>query len=481
MPGRTRPVPQGGRAERCGPGRRHRHRDQELAEELAAVLGVDDVEPTCATCPWPTCCERRRRSSSSVDRAFVPMVDGVTIPLQRPVTIRRGPGAPPASPRSSAPTSTSGSCGRRPIHTAATSTRTGCSDGSSGSSRRGPSTTSSARCGRPASIEVSGPSPTTSSTPWSRSGSFRVHGVRLAEAQAAHAPTFVYLFEWGSPAMGGWLGACHGLEIAFAFGNQGRGGAGRVHGPGRRGRRPRRGDDGCLDRLRRTGDPSTPAARVADLRPRLPADDGVRTHARGWRQAPRDEEREAVHAAMFDQRGCSPRHRGRAGSMPARIGFQRCVPGIERGRRFEPEPQNVRVAREFVADTLEDDGSRRRHRDRPPPRERAGHERRAPRATPFEIVVDVQRAAVRVDVIDDDVAHPPEVRQPRPEDTNGRGLLIVDQLAAGWGSERGRTPAASPSGSRSPDGRCHDHGSASLPWRVRAPRRRVRSQSTDAR
>jgi para-nitrobenzyl esterase len=52
---------------------------------------------------------------------------------------------------------------------------------------------------------------------------FRHPSLQGAEAQAAHErDTFVYLFEWGSPAMGGWLGACHGLEIAFVFGNQGR-------------------------------------------------------------------------------------------------------------------------------------------------------------------------------------------------------------------------------------------------------------------
>ena len=52
---------------------------------------------------------------------------------------------------------------------------------------------------------------------------FRVPSLRAADAQADQAPTFVYLFGWGSPAMRGWLGACHGLEIAFVFGNQGSG------------------------------------------------------------------------------------------------------------------------------------------------------------------------------------------------------------------------------------------------------------------
>jgi para-nitrobenzyl esterase len=53
-------------------------------------------------------------------------------------------------------------------------------------------------------------------------GFFRHPSLLGADAHLAHQPsTYVYLFAWGSPAMGGWLGACHGLEIAFVFGNQG--------------------------------------------------------------------------------------------------------------------------------------------------------------------------------------------------------------------------------------------------------------------
>jgi anti-sigma regulatory factor (Ser/Thr protein kinase) len=118
------------------------------------------------------------------------------------------------------------------------------------------------------------------------------------------------------------------------------------------------------------------------------------------------------------------------------------VSGIERGRRFEPKPKNVREAREFVAGTLEEQGF-------------AGDAdvvllltselvtnavRHA--ATPFEIRVDVDADTVHVEVIDGDVDHSPEVQHPRPDDTNGRGLLLVDQLAAGWGSNRlGRSKA----------------------------------------
>jgi para-nitrobenzyl esterase len=43
--------------------------------------------------------------------------------------------------------------------------------------------------------------------------------LRLAEAHAARGnPVFVYRFDWESPAEGGALGACHGLELAFVFG-----------------------------------------------------------------------------------------------------------------------------------------------------------------------------------------------------------------------------------------------------------------------
>ena len=40
----------------------------------------------------------------------------------------------------------------------------------------------------------------------------------MADAVSAHAPVHVYLFALRSPAMNGWLGACHCLEIPFVFG-----------------------------------------------------------------------------------------------------------------------------------------------------------------------------------------------------------------------------------------------------------------------
>ncbi|WHM41019.1 carboxylesterase family protein [Streptomyces sp. BPTC-684] len=46
----------------------------------------------------------------------------------------------------------------------------------------------------------------------------RVPAVRVAEARLAHgADTYVYQFDWPSPKFDGRLGACHTLEIGFAF------------------------------------------------------------------------------------------------------------------------------------------------------------------------------------------------------------------------------------------------------------------------
>jgi para-nitrobenzyl esterase len=50
---------------------------------------------------------------------------------------------------------------------------------------------------------------------------FRVPALRFADAHAEVAPTFAYLFGWRSPALDGWLGACHVLEIPFVFGLHG--------------------------------------------------------------------------------------------------------------------------------------------------------------------------------------------------------------------------------------------------------------------
>ncbi len=51
---------------------------------------------------------------------------------------------------------------------------------------------------------------------------FRLPAIELAELQARHERrTFMYRFDWASPAFGGALGACHGLEVPFVFGTTG--------------------------------------------------------------------------------------------------------------------------------------------------------------------------------------------------------------------------------------------------------------------
>lgn len=54
--------------------------------------------------------------------------------------------------------------------------------------------------------------------------------------------------------------------------------------------------------------------------------------------------------------------------------------------------------------------------------------------TEFEVAVDVQPGVVRVSVVDSAGAAPPVVREPDAEQTDGRGLFIVDRLATTWGT-----------------------------------------------
>lgn len=55
--------------------------------------------------------------------------------------------------------------------------------------------------------------------------------------------------------------------------------------------------------------------------------------------------------------------------------------------------------------------------------------------TPFTLSASLDGRVVRVAVEDGD-PHLPELREPWPTDTSGRGLLLVDRLANRWGSER---------------------------------------------
>jgi para-nitrobenzyl esterase len=48
---------------------------------------------------------------------------------------------------------------------------------------------------------------------------FRILSIRMAEARSRYNKnTYMYLFSWPSPWMGGKLGACHALDIPFVFG-----------------------------------------------------------------------------------------------------------------------------------------------------------------------------------------------------------------------------------------------------------------------
>jgi para-nitrobenzyl esterase len=47
---------------------------------------------------------------------------------------------------------------------------------------------------------------------------FRMPALALAEAQASHAPSFVYRVDYCSPILGGAFRACHALDIGLVFG-----------------------------------------------------------------------------------------------------------------------------------------------------------------------------------------------------------------------------------------------------------------------
>ncbi len=56
-------------------------------------------------------------------------------------------------------------------------------------------------------------------------------------------------------------------------------------------------------------------------------------------------------------------------------------------------------------------------------------------ATPFDLTVSADRAEVMVAVVDRDRRNPPRLCDPAPDDTSGRGLRIVEELASSWGTE----------------------------------------------
>ncbi len=63
---------------------------------------------------------------------------------------------------------------------------------------------------------------------------FAVPAARLLEAQGRRAPVFAYRFDWRSPLLKGFLGACHALELGFVFGTYNQKMAGAFFGSGAR-------------------------------------------------------------------------------------------------------------------------------------------------------------------------------------------------------------------------------------------------------
>ena len=89
-------------------------------------------------------------------------------------------------------------------------------------------------------------------------GVFRIPAIRLAEAQLAHGPAWMYRFAWETPAFGGMLRSTHAIEIPFVFDNLDRNTAG-VTGNGAE----RQGIADTMHRawiaFARNGDPGWPA------------------------------------------------------------------------------------------------------------------------------------------------------------------------------------------------------------------------------
>jgi para-nitrobenzyl esterase len=86
---------------------------------------------------------------------------------------------------------------------------------------------------------------------------FRVPAVRLAEAQSRHQPaTWSYLVTWESQAMGGKLGACHGIDLPFVFGQVGSKTGGIFAGSGPEAQRLSREMMGAWIAFARAGDPN---------------------------------------------------------------------------------------------------------------------------------------------------------------------------------------------------------------------------------
>ncbi len=108
-------------------------------------------------------------------------------------------------------------------------------------------------------------------------GVFRWPSLQLAAARAAHGTgTFVYLFEWESPAFGGVLGSCHALELPFVFGMVDVPAVQMFTGVGARRGAVGDADAAGMARLRAHGQSDPDRAGLAAVGPRRAFHDGLR-------------------------------------------------------------------------------------------------------------------------------------------------------------------------------------------------------------
>jgi para-nitrobenzyl esterase len=90
-------------------------------------------------------------------------------------------------------------------------------------------------------------------------GVFRLPAIRLAQAQAAHGPVWMYRFLWETPVFGGMLKSTHALEIPFVFDTLDRGGVDRLTGDGPERAAIATAMHGAWIAFARNGDPGWPA------------------------------------------------------------------------------------------------------------------------------------------------------------------------------------------------------------------------------
>jgi para-nitrobenzyl esterase len=267
-----------------------------LAERLAAEVDVASV-PELRDVPVEELLAAQARVEATSERAFVPVVDGVTMPLARPLKTLAGGSA------AGVPLLIGTNVDEWKLWAAADPHSRDLDedrlrhrlDQRFGAERAG-DVIEAIRSARADRGEDAEPKDVFYAAETERT--FRVPSLRMALAQAGQAPTFAYLFEWSSPAMGGWLGACHGLEIAFVFGTHGRGELAAFTGAGEDADRLAATMMDAWLAFAHTGDPSTDALRwpvyQGNDRPTM-----VFGRSSGMAAAPRDEERAAVEAAMY--------------------------------------------------------------------------------------------------------------------------------------------------------------------------------------